>query len=238
MYSYLGQMVEIVTDEATFRAARTVNENADVSGDYSEYDIDVRYIDDYETLTARYRATEDKTLININTGTVHYSIKFNKRISDKEAFTLLDINYTQLDAYVIDDINTTPSNTPDNNTEDNVDVEDNNGNEKSKTFELVENKDFNISFMMPTLNNQLKYVSSGNEIAVMLADKVIFTIEYHENGYNSKEYVGYSLLGLDNKFLIRYIVDNDFEKNSTEYKDYYTIIESMSTIKSTFNRME
>lgn len=232
MFNYMGQMVEIQSDDIIFRAAPFIDYNADISGVYDNFSTDNKYISEDESVWVRYRLNEKNTIISLKIGDIAYSILFNKPINEEEAFEMAGINTSSLKPFIED------TEKVENKTDDKEDT----NNTESKTdetselmFRKYENSSLGISFMIPDVQSKVMEVDTENTVAVMLKNSAVFVIEYYKNGYKTEEFNGYTLQCIDENYLIRYVVNNPFDKGTQEYLDYYTLIENMDTIVSTFN---
>lgn len=241
LFNYLGSMVEIQSDDFTFRAAPFVADGADVSGDYSTYNIDKEYIDESGSIKVRYRSNEQSTLINLTMLDMSYSIKFNAVLDEIKAFEQFGINTAGLVPYnkseIIEEDNHSSDGDKLEKTEDTnekINTPDNN----ELTFRIFEDKDMGISFMIPSIVSDITGVYSNNQLAIMLGNKVVFVIEYYEDGYSADRFNGFTLKEINESYLIRYIINNEFEKDSQLYKDYYTLIENIDTVANTFNNLK
>lgn len=237
MYSYLGQIVEVVTNEFTFRAGKTVGENADISGEYKTFDIDKKYTanqSDLGTINARYRTDNKICIINMSVSGMDYSIKFNSYKDERDAFESFGINFDALiedkhtDSTEVDSTIGSDQTLTDSTIEDKNDVK----------FIKIENGDLGIEFFIADTVNSISQVYSNNELAILLDNKLVFVVEYYPDGNSSIEYNGYSVYKPDNNFVIRYAVKNPFEQGSDLYNDYYTIIENIDTVVNTFNTLD
>ena len=247
LFNYMNLMVEIQADDMVFRAAEDIEAKADVSGIYEEFPIDNTYRDGNETISVRYRTDNKITLVNITTrgsanadlvseNTVYkklsYSIKFNYYMSEIEAFEKLDLDITKLKYVEVEETQKEETNT-EVETENNNTVENDSSNDEL-TFKLYKVENTSISFMLPNIANEVKTVYADNQLAVMLGGKLVFVIESIEADTNT-EYNGYVVTKLENNYILRYAVNNPFEKDTQIYRDYYTIIENMQTVVDTFN---
>ena len=258
MFNYSGSMIEIKSDRINFRAARFIDAKADVSGDYNEYATDIWYKskeaepEGVNTLV-RYRTDGKNTLVNISDGSIAYSVKINEFMSEADALSALSIDITKLTTFDSSELDSKETNTEssddsvkdeikntESETNDTVDKNSGSNNEEVSTedeqltFRVFKNDDLGISFMLPNTPNELKGVYSNNQLAMMLEDKVVFVVEYYEDGYSNTEFNGYQVVRLNDSYVIRYIVNNTFDKNSQLYKDYNTVTENISTLASTF----
>ena len=235
MYNYMNTMVEIQSDELTFRAAEFIGDKADVSGDYNVYPTDITYIDGSETTEVRYRTNNTKTIINITSGGIAYSISFNSYLDEITAFDKLDIDLSSLKVKQKEEVENTQDKKEETDVKNNDNnVAENNTTDEELTFKLYKVDNTSISFMLPNITNEIKTVYADNQLAVMLGGKLVFVVEYTENKTNT-EYNGYVVSRLDDNYILRYAVNNPFEKDTQIYEDYYTIIENMNTVIDTFN---
>lgn len=235
MYNYMNTMVEIQSDELTFRAAEFIGDGADVSGDYNHYPVDVTYIDETGTTEVRYRTDNIKTLVNITSGNIAYSISFKTYLDEITVFDKLDVDLSILKVkqkVEVEETQKEETNT-EVETENNNTVENDSSNDEL-TFKLYKVENTSISFMLPNITNEVKTVYADNQLAVMLGGKLVFVIESIEADTNT-EYNGYVVTKLENNYILRYAVNNPFEKDTQIYRDYYTIIENMQTVVDTFN---
>lgn len=247
LFNYMNLMVEIQADDMVFRAAEDIEAKADVSGVYEEFQIDNTYKDGNETISVRYRTDHKITLVNITTRgsaiadlvsenpvykKLSYSIKFNYYMSEIEAFEKLDLDITKLKYVEVEETQKEETNT-EVETENNNTVENDSSNDEL-TFKLYKVENTSISFMLPNIANEVKTVYADNQLAVMLGGKLVFVIESIEADTNT-EYNGYVVTKLENNYILRYAVNNPFEKDTQIYRDYYTIIENMQTVVDTFN---
>lgn len=233
MHCYGGSMVEIIDpkQEITFRAARFIDENADVNGDYSKYETDVRYIDNMETMLLRYRGGDQGTLINIRDGSIVYGVKFTEKMSPEQAFAKLDIDFSKLEAF--------PDEEPDKS--ESGESLETSGEQKIDTpkteelsYKLYAIDDMDIQFMLPETNSKVVVASTEDQLAVMIDTSIIFVIEYRKEGFKLEEFIGFSIRELSDKHLLRYVVDNPFKRDTEQYRDYYTIIENVDVVVDTF----
>lgn len=114
------------------------------------------------------------------------------------------------------------------------DNSDNTDEQSEPSFTRYENINLKVSMMIPQVTSELTPVENENSIVFMMGGQSIFVIEYYPNGYSNLDFPGYSTIQLDDFHILRYVVNNTFDKSSQEYLDYYTIIENLDTLAMTF----
>lgn len=236
MHNYSGSMVEIKAVESgiIFRAAPFISNDADVSGDYREYETDNIYHNEIGEITRFREDTEYGTIVNITTNSIAYSISFDKAISEDEAYRILGIEKNNL---IPGNVTEEESNQTENISKDNTGNTENTESNTSDdvTFSIFENSESNMKFMLPNVESKITDVYSNNTLTLLLQDKLLFAIEYYPNGYDTSSFVNQELITLDDTHILRYIVNNDFEESTQEYNDYEAMMQNIETIADTFN---
>lgn len=226
---YMGQIGEVSTDEFIFRVGKTVGTNADISGDYSEYSIEKYYKSEDNEFLFRYRSNgKGICLINMSYRGIEYSIKFYNCDNEEEAFKEFGINYENLIEIEKDTEDTSDSINEGNQIND----ESSNA---SELFERISNDEMGIEFLVAKTLNSVKEAYSGDELALLLDNKLIFVIKYSSE--TNTDCSGYSVYQLKDGYLIECISKNPFNKEEQPglYQDYITIMDNIEITINTFN---
>ena len=101
-YKNIGnQMVEISNASEIFRAARFIDEGADVTGNYEEFTEDNAYNVKGNTaikyLRIRRETGTNKVVVNYHTGDISYGIEYINGITDEEILDVLGLSEENLE---------------------------------------------------------------------------------------------------------------------------------------------
>lgn len=228
--STMGQIIEISSNDFSFKASPLVSYNVDILGMYDDCEEDKKYTvskKDSKIKFFRYRlgykGYEHCTIIDWCSDTTTYGLLIGKILTRSEILELAELTEEDL---------------TETNTEEILALEsENKYNKKEELDTELEYKTYEIgnkfSIDLPVFTSDVNVIDEDG-IAKFYIDKILaFVIIYNDYDIDSNTFSGQSETLLNDGIILKYRSDNPFDQSHIDYDNYNNFIKTIDSIKQT-----
>ena len=234
-----GQLAEIDSNTIKFKAAKLINDNADVTGNYSKYKIDNQYDISGNTVIKSLRirtnsdklSSMDKAVVNYTTGNIVYSLEINRHCTYTDILDMLELTDGQIKPKSIE--KATVANTVNSPSSGTI----TSGSDVS--YDVYQIPSLGCTIRLPKTLSTIKTVEGNSGfkyVAFLISGKVILDIE--ENNYIKYNTDTSKYESLKGGYTLKYFKTNPFDNNTADHNSYEDITHSMTFIVNSFKPID
>lgn len=218
--STLGQLVEARAEHYILKAAKFIDKNADTLGLYEASEVDNKYdISNSDITFFRYRSGykgyENCTIINWCNTTTSIGIMLDEIYTEDEIIDMLELNESNMksctasESEIID-----------------IPIEWN-------QHTIANGK---ISLSLPSLESSLEALDFEGYTIIFLNKNRCLVVVYSDYSIDTNVFGGQGQIDIDEHTRLNYLLENEFELDTEEYRDYNVILNNIQEIAESITR--